>query len=265
MAVEAPHRRGEPDELAAAAGPVPAPGAVAPFKDLSAPRPEDGHAARRPGRPGPGDVDLLHDLHRVGGVAGEDVGQARGQSAAGGEGQAGLPGGVVEVEEAAHGVGVVGAPGSGNPGLHRSLEDGPFRRAADGAGDDIDPGGQRPVRRPVDGLGPFSHGLGGVFGGPAVAIGDQDAFDPVGLGQLSSGSASDRAGAHQEDGGHRKSGSWSWRQPPLVGGAPPRPRRRSIQPTAPANPRATKVRRRAFMSGASWNRTSDLILIRDAL
>ena len=113
--------------------------------------------------------------------------------------------------------------------------------------------------------GPVSHGLGGVGGRAGVAVGDQDPFDALGLRQLPGGPASDGAGAHEEDGGHRKSGSCSCRQPPLVGGAPPRPRRRSSQPTAPANPRATKVRRRAFMRGASWNRTSDLILIRDAL
>ena len=265
VAVESPDRGREPHQLPARPGPVAGPGAVPPFEDGARGRPVHGGAAGRPGRTGPGHVDLVDDLDGVRGVSGQHVGQPRRQPAAGGQRHTGLPGGLVEVEEAADGVGVVGASGGGDPRLQSPFEDRPFGRAADGGGDDVDPGGEGTVRRPVHSLRPGTHGLGGLGGRGGGPVGDQDPFDDVGLRQLAGRPPPDGAGAHQEDGRHRKSGSWSWRQPPLVGGAPPRPRRRSSQPTAPANPRATRERRRALMRGASWNRTSDLILIRDAL
>src|SRR5437016_2667932 len=87
---------------------------------------------RRAAWPDPGDVDLLDSLDGVGGVAGEDVGQAGCQAAAGGQGDAGLSGGVVKVEEAADGAGVVAGSGGGDTGLYRPFENCPFGRTADG-------------------------------------------------------------------------------------------------------------------------------------
>ena len=154
-------------------------------------------------------MDLVDRLQGVGSVPGEDVGQPRRQPAPGRQRDAGLPGGVVEVQEAADGLGVVGAPGRRHAGLHRPLEHRPFPGPADGGGDDADSGGERPVGRPVHRLGPGAHGLGGLgcrAGGP---VGDQDPFDAVGLRQLAGRPPPDGADAHQQDGRHRKSGSWS--------------------------------------------------------
>ena len=128
-----------------------------------APRPEQG----RPGRPGPADPARATWISSTTSRA-SAAWRARTSASPGASPQPaarvtpGLPGGVVEVEDAADGVGVVGAPGGGDAGLHCPFEHGPFGLAADGRGDDVDPGRQGPVGRPVDGLGPVAHGFGGL-------------------------------------------------------------------------------------------------------
>ena len=78
----------------------------------------------------------------------------------------------------------------------------------------------------------------------------------------------DRSHAHDRDVQrvfNADRGRSSSRQPPSCGGTPPLPRTRRIAAITAATPSAINARRMLFTSGASWNRTSDLILIRDAL
>ena len=113
-----------------------------------------------------------------------------------------------------------------------------------------------------------------------VAIREEHLVDAGGIDELPGRSGPDRADPDDERViAHRNSGPSSSRQPPCVGGTPPRPRKREIAPINPAIPMTKSTRLNAFTAreciegrsnpvrsrGATWNRTRDLVLIRDAL
>ena len=60
-------------------------------------------------------------------------------------------------------------------------------------------------------------------------VGQQHLDDAGGVDQLAGGTRADGADTGDED-SHRNSGASSSRQPPLVGGTPPLPRKRAINP-----------------------------------
>ncbi len=59
---------------------------------------------------------------------------------------------------------------------------------------------------------------------------------PGGVDELSSRTRTDGAGPDDERDAHRKSGPSSSRQPPWVGGTPPRPRKRADRADQPRDP-----------------------------
>ena len=116
-----------------------------------------------------------------------------------------------------------------------------------------------------------------------VAVGEQDRREAGRVDELARGARTDLADADDERDGHdRLTGTRARRARAnrlRWSATSPLPRKRAIAPIAPATPSTSSTRRNVFTAGsvserryvgpgrggASWNRTSDLILIRDAL
>ena len=84
-----------------------------------------------------------------------------------------------------------------------------------------------------------------------VDVGEQHFGDTGRVDELAAGTRADGADTDDEH-SHRNSGASSSRQPPLVGGTPPLPRKRAISPINPATPRTRSTRRKAFISAGVY-------------
>jgi hypothetical protein len=81
-------------------------------------------------------------------------------------------------------------------------------------------------------------------GGPLrLDLSDQELLDTLCGRQLARGTSAHRAGADEQDRGHRRSGPESSRHPPPWGGVPPLPRSRRNPTIAAAAPTAMRARR----------------------
>ena len=79
-----------------------------------------------------------------------------------------------------------------------------------------------------------------------IAIGEKHSIDALRVDELPCGTRANRADADDENRRHRNSGPSSSRQPPLVGGTPPLPRKRATRPMSAASPKTNSKRRNAF-------------------
>ena len=211
VAVQTADGDGEPHQLAAAPRPVAGPGAVAPFGSGARGRP-----GRRPsGRPGrPNRPGRRGSRRRP--RAASAAWRARTSDRPGASPQPAAR--ATPASRAASsrssrlrdGVGVVGAAGGRDPGLQGPFEHGPLggaRRWPTATTPTPAGSGRSGVQSIASARVPMASAASGGRGGGLVD--DEDPLDAVGLRQLPGGPAPDGAGAHQEDGGHRKSGSWS--------------------------------------------------------
>ena len=229
----------------------------------------------------------------------EDVAEARHQAASDENGHPRRVRRFVETEERGDAVALVGDRGHGCAGVDRAGGDGAPNRAGTASAVAATPSGNgrssgrrpRPVRRrqPARRLG--------------LAIGDEQSIDAGRVDQLAGGTCAGRAGTDEQDRAHLsgKSGPSSSRHPPDVGGAPPvaadpqddaHEHREHPDQQAPTKGRhasevygdgvatrrepTTAATNQALgdvglptvdwcVRGARWTRTTDLILIRDAL
>ena len=97
------------------------------------------------------------------------------------------------------------------------------------ARDHVDAFGNRVTRRERVHRGLLTERVDDLGHAVAVAVGQQHLDDARGVDQLAGGTRADGADTGDED-SHRNSGASSSRQPPLVGGTPPLPRKRAIKP-----------------------------------
>ena len=115
-------------------------------------------------------------------------------------------------------------------------------------GDDrVDTFGQRIVAAEAVGLGAVVQRGGHLTGVLEPAGGDDHAVDARGVDELAGGADADLAQPHDQDGAQRKSGPWSSRQPPLVGGTGPLLRTFTTTDTATAIEATSTPRWKAFM------------------
>ena len=113
------------------------------------------------------------------------------------------------------------------------------------ARDHVDAFGNRVTRRERVHRGLLTERVDDLGHAVAVGVGQQHLDDARGVDQLAGGTGADGADTGDEH-SHRNSGASSSRQPPLVGGTPPLPRKRAINPTRPARPKTRSTRRKAF-------------------
>src|SRR5262249_56341176 len=98
-------------------------------------------------------------------------------------------------------------------------------------------------------------------------VGEQQLVDALGVDQLPGSAGTDRADTDEQR-LHRNSGASSSRQPPLVGGTPPLPRRRANNPISAATPKTRSTRRKALTTreciedGCDLNRPGTRQLLR---
>jgi hypothetical protein len=90
-----------------------------------------------------------------------------------------------------------------------------------GGGDDVDAFRERSIAWARDRFGPVVEGAGDLARPRRVATGDEHAIDAGRVQQLAGGANAHLAEPDDENGGHRKSGPWSSRHPPDVGGTGP--------------------------------------------
>ena len=266
VAVEPADGVGEPAQEASGAGPAEDPLAVGP---LLGPAPGGAVVLAGAGRSAdadPGHVDLVDLLEAAGGVGGEHARQTGGETGAGHDRQPLGPGLGVELEEAGDVVGRVGHGHDRRPRRQRHLGQGPVvaggpgeddrrRRAPDGAEDRLEVGADRD--RPPEGR---DHRL--PAGG--VGIDHGQVVDRAEGEELAGGPGPDRPHT-DDDGPHQwRSGPESSRHPPRWGLADLPPR----NPDGGGGQSGEGHGQEGASfhdGGASWNRTSDLTLIRGAL
>ena len=230
----------EPDELGAEAARF-ARAAVLPLDRPFAPGPAQRGDARLAGRTDTSDVHLVGRVERVGRVPGQHVGETRRERAADNHGHALLLRERVEGEQPGQASGVVAHRGDGHARHRRAVRVRDRRVAGDGEGHRVHARRERPVRD--DGA---AQRVGELPGPVGVAGRDEEPLETGGVDELAAGAHADGAGPDQQDGRHRKSGPSSSRQPPLVGGTLPLPRRRTTIPASRAQS-TTSAKRRKFL------------------